>query len=217
MVIIAYQPRLPEWLTLLRFRVAWLLLLSAIQAGAGVFLEGKPVLERDYAVSMPILRWGTLGDGQNDQLVGQIASDRHREVTLVFNLYAPTERNPVYRMTLVSRTHLLGASTQDRYCAVCHPGPPPGRGAQRGFRDGSTPTPGHCYFSVSFPRIAGVNRMRLVDVRVQDQSVRYLNRFGVSDAVFRSPMRVPALRNATLHQPDVNLESLAPDHGDNES
>lgn len=191
------------------------LFISAHSLMAGAFFEGKTVLDPNYEVNVSIMRWGNV-DRETDRIMGQIISDNHQSVALVFEYTIDKEENGQRtidkgkkgRLTIDTGTHVFGKWREHNFsgpCAICRQSrldnavSAKAKGAK---------TSGGCFFQFDFPRVGTVSKMQLVNVLVGGKSVNYITKFNISAGLLRSPMQVPMSKSATLHLPVFKFEEI---------
>ena len=75
-------------------------------------------MSKDYDVNLTIMRWGSAEEKATDQIIGQIASLNYDHITLVFDVYAPSEAKPNSKLTIESKTTIFG-KTHGGICKYC--------------------------------------------------------------------------------------------------
>ncbi len=188
-------------------------------AAASAYYQNKLVKDRDADINITIMRWGTpdqdvgLTGNKRDRIVGQIASAKHQQATLIF------ETNPInnkkYQMIISTRVHAYKSPDyRAPYCTICY------KGRNSAYSGASNATgalaSGGCFFEFDFPRDTAMGKFRLVDVRCSGsslsttagESVTYFTSFNISPDLVRSPMKIPLAQKATLHEAQFSLNLI---------
>jgi hypothetical protein len=200
-----------------------LTLLVSHVAVASAYYQNKLVKDKDADINITIMRWGTpdqdvgLTGNKRDRIVGQIASAKYQNATLIF------ETNPVnnkkYQMIISTRVHAYKIPEyRAPYCTICL------KGRNSAYSGGSNATgalaSGGCFFEFDFPRDTAMGKFRLVDVRCSaggsgsslsttaGESVTYFTSFNISPDLVRSPMKIPLAQKATLHETQFSLNLI---------
>jgi hypothetical protein len=177
-------------------------------ASASAWFQDRIVQDRNADVSITIMRWGVpdddLGntsDKKFDRIVGQVASDKYKTVTLIFESSAIGKK--VFRLTVTTGVHVYDEG-RSSFCTLCLGGRRDGYG--RGTNSKGAQTSGGCYLEMLFPRNQSLRKLRLIDVQSQGESVYYFVKFNVTPDLIRGPLKVPVSKTATLHPAGFNFE-----------
>lgn len=190
---------------------------------ASAYYQNKLVNDKDADVTVTIMRWGTpdqdvgLTGNKKDRIVGQIASSKYQQATLIFE--TTPVNNKKYQMIITTRVHVYKSPDyRSPYCSICL------KGRNSAYSGGSNASgalaSGGCFFDFSFPRDTGMGKLRLIDVRCQadgsggslssteGESVTYFTNFNISPDLVRSPMKIPLAQKATLHEAQFSINVI---------
>ena len=175
---------------------------------ASAYYQDRIAQNKDADVNITIMRWGVPDDDldtgvdvKKDRIVGQVASDKHKTVTLIFESVVVDKK--LTRLSVTTGVHVYDEG-RDSYCTLCPRGRRDGYG--KGTNSKGAHTSGGCYLEMLFPRNQALRKLRLVDVQANGQSVYYFTKFNVSRDLLKSPTRVPVSKKATLHPTEFQLE-----------
>jgi len=181
-------------------------------ASASAWFQNKLVPQGVADVNVTIMRWGapdTVDPAEKkDRIVGQVASDKFRSVTLVLEGVAADKRT--IRLSITTGVHLFGTS-RDTLCTQCLKSSRDGHGAGSNAK-GAT-TSGGCFFEIVPPTQPGLQSLRIVDVQAEDKSVNYFVKFNVSPTVMRNSFKIPMSRTSTIHSAKFTIEAMEADSG----
>ena len=177
---------------------------------ASAWFQNKLVAQASPEVSVTIMRWGAPDkvdpQDKKDRIVGQVASDKFKNVTLV--LEGVSADKQTHRLSITTDVHVFDNGRYS-FCTIC------GNTRRDGFGSGTKAKGAHtsrgCFFEVFPATIPGLMSLRLVDVKAGGESVHYAVKFNVSPALMRTSFKIPMPQGATVHPATVVVESPAAD------
>lgn len=182
-------------------------LFASHDASASAWFQNKLVPQGVADVNVTIMRWGapdTVDPAEKkDRIVGQVASDKFRNVTLVLEGVAADKRT--IRLSITTGVHLFGTS-RDTHCTQCLKSSRDGHGAGNNAKGANTS--GGCFFEIVPPTQPGLQSLRLVDVQAEDKSVNYFVKFNVSPTVMRNAFKIPMPKTSTIHTAKFTIEAM---------
>lgn len=188
--------------------------LFAHSASASAWFQNKLVPEGIADVNVTIMRWGAPDkvdpQDKKDRIVGQVASDKFSNVTLVLEGVAADKRT--HRFSITTGVHVFDDGRYS-YCTLCPESRRDGYGA--GTNAKGAHTSGGCFFEIFPATVPRLMSLRLVDVQAEGKSVNYFVKFNVSPTVMRNSFKIPMSKSSTLHPAALTIESSqAPAAGD---
>lgn len=177
----------------------------AHSASASAYFQNNLVPKGIADVNLTIMRWGAPDKVdpavKMDRIIGQVASDKFQNVTLIFEGVSADKRTR--RLSINTGVH---AFNDGRYshCTLCGSSKKDGHGA--GTNAKGADISGGCFFEIFLPTQPGLQCLRLVDVQAEDNSVNYFVKFNVSPTVMRNSFKIPMSKTARLHPAMFNIE-----------
>lgn len=182
-------------------------LLVSHDASASAWFQNKLVPQGVADVNVTIMRWG-VPDTVNptakmDRIIGQVASGKFHNVTLILEGIAVDKRTT--RLSITTGVHFFGSS-QNPICTQCLM--PSWKGQGAGINTKGAQTSGGCFFEILLPPQPGLQSLRLVDVQAEGNSVNYLVKFNVSPTVMRNAFKIPMPKGSKTHTAKFSIETI---------
>jgi len=157
-------------------------------------------------VSVVIMRWGLPkggGNGREDVIIGQIVAAGYQDVTLIFEGIGTEGKKIQMTLDVAVQRYIYDQNETHSYCISCSRDRNIGRRTiretKRGIMAKEALIGQGCYFQTRVPRDPNLNKLRLVDVKDGETSLRYFVKFNISPDLVRSGLAVPIAQNVTVH------------------